>query len=406
MKIKIVIIGLGCLGVNVINYMIENNYKNDNYYILDTDLCQLKCSKVKDKSKWVLLGEESLVGLSAGCDVNLGKIGTEEKIENIKNILKSYDLMIIAIGLGKGTGTGGLPVILDAAKELGLKTLSCLSLPFDFEIKRIHDNAKMGLGNIKNSDITITFKARNINKHYYQIYTEMDKMICYCIINLMKEKILSEEMINSIIEKTIKEYHNEIEQVYKYVSIKNEKMGKVIIMLSNGLDRYISAQKEDYNKALEEIKKGKKESHWIWYIFPQYAGLGFSYEAYYYGIKSKKEAIDYYNNEYLRNNLIEITTALLNINTNKLSEVVSITDYYKIRSCMTLFYNLSNNELFKDVLDKYYKGTFDNITLELLNKYDDIEISTTADLEYIHELWEETLKEHNYYVDDNYKKYN
>lgn len=115
----------------------------------------------------------------------------------------------------------------------------------------------------------------------------------------------------------------------------------------------------------------------------------------------EKEAIAYYNNDYLRNNLIEITTALLNINTNKLSEVVSITDYYKIRSCMTLFYNVSNNKLFKDVLDKYYKGTFDNITLELLNKYDDIEISTTADLEYIHKLLEETLKEHNDYVDDN-----
>ena len=68
---------------------------------------------------------------------------------------------------------------------------------------------------------------------------------------------------------------------------------------------------------------------------------------------------------------------------------------------MTLFYNISNNKLFKDVLDKYFKGTFDNITLELLNKYDDIEISTTVDLEYIHKLLEETLKEHNDYVDDN-----
>jgi len=168
------------------------------------------------------------------------------------------------------------------------------------------------------------------------------------------------------------------------------------------LNRFINAQKENYNKALKEIRNGKKESHWIWYIFPQYAGLGFSYESYYYGIKSKKEAISYYNNEYLRNNLIEITTALLNLKINKLSNVVSITDFYKIRSCMTLFYNVSNNKLFKDILDKYYNGTFDNITLELLNKYDDKEILTTADLEYIHKLWEDTLKDHNYYVDDYY----
>lgn len=155
------------------------------------------------------------------------------------------------------------------------------------------------------------------------------------------------------------------------------------------LERFIKAQYIYYNIALKEIINGKKETHWIWFIFPQFAGLGFSYESYYYGIKSKKEAIEYYNNELLRNNLIEITEALLNLNVIKVSNVVSITDFYKIRSCMTLFYRISNNKLFKDVLDKYYNGVFDTITLKLLDIYDEKEIESTSDLEYIHNLWEE-----------------
>jgi uncharacterized protein (DUF1810 family) len=158
------------------------------------------------------------------------------------------------------------------------------------------------------------------------------------------------------------------------------------------LDRFVKAQEMDYDKALREIKNGKKESHWIWYIFPQFAGLGFSYESYYYGIKSKAEANSYYNNEYLRSHLIEITTELLKLNTGKLADVVGITDYYKIKSCMTLFYNVSNNKLFRDVIDKYYEGTYDEITLELLKIYDDKEIAHRRDIEYVHKLLEKMLK--------------
>ena len=78
----------------------------------------------------------------------------------------------------------------------------------------------------------------------------------------------------------------------------------------NSLDRFIEAQKKNYNQALQEIKSGKKSSHWIWYIFPQLKGLGFSTMSEYYGIENIAEAKAYLNNEYLRNNLIQIAQAL------------------------------------------------------------------------------------------------
>ncbi len=133
-----------------------------------------------------------------------------------------------------------------------------------------------------------------------------------------------------------------------------------------GLERFIEEQEYYYNTALKEIKNGKKVSHWIWFIFPQLKGLGFSYESYYFGIDDKNEGIEYYNNPYLRNNLIEITEALLNITKDNIIDIVGYPDNLKIKSSMTLFYNVSNNPLFKKVLDKYYNGEFDNKTLEML----------------------------------------
>ena len=79
----------------------------------------------------------------------------------------------------------------------------------------------------------------------------------------------------------------------------------------NSLERFIKAQKQNYQQALKEIKNGKKLTHWIWYIFPQIKGLGFSEIANYYGIDDLNEAKAYLNNDYLKNNLLEITEALL-----------------------------------------------------------------------------------------------
>ena len=77
------------------------------------------------------------------------------------------------------------------------------------------------------------------------------------------------------------------------------------------LRRFIDAQSEDYARALSEIRAGRKRSHWIWYIFPQIKGLGFSYYSQYYGISSLQEAKDYLENELLRNRLFEINVELI-----------------------------------------------------------------------------------------------
>ena len=81
--------------------------------------------------------------------------------------------------------------------------------------------------------------------------------------------------------------------------------------MRNGLQRFIDAQADSYDTALQEIRNGRKTSHWIWYVFPQIKGLGFSYNAEYYGISSLQEAKDYLENAILRKRLFEITEALL-----------------------------------------------------------------------------------------------
>ncbi|WP_289075245.1 DUF1810 family protein, partial [uncultured Bacteroides sp.] len=80
---------------------------------------------------------------------------------------------------------------------------------------------------------------------------------------------------------------------------------------NTGLQRFIEAQNDSYDQALKEIRNGRKLTHWIWYIFPQIKGLGFSYNSEYYGITSLQEAKDYLENELLRKRLFEITESLL-----------------------------------------------------------------------------------------------
>ena len=130
------------------------------------------------------------------------------------------------------------------------------------------------------------------------------------------------------------------------------------------LNRFINAQKSDYNTALKEIKNGKKRSHWMWYIFPQLKGLGKSSTAEYYGIDGLKEAKEYYKNDYLRNNLLEITNELLKIDNNDIEYIMGYPDNLKLLSCMTLFSEVDkSNDLFNKVIDKYYDGKKDINTL-------------------------------------------
>lgn len=135
------------------------------------------------------------------------------------------------------------------------------------------------------------------------------------------------------------------------------------------LRRFLEAQSKDYKTALFEICQGHKRSHWMWYIFPQIDGLGFSTTAKYYAIKDRQEATDYIENDTLRKRLVEICEALLELDTDDASEVMGYPDDMKLRSSMTLFKCVAPEiDVFQKVLDKFFYGEPDEKTLEILEK--------------------------------------
>ncbi|MCQ2772785.1 MAG: DUF1810 domain-containing protein [Bacilli bacterium] len=134
------------------------------------------------------------------------------------------------------------------------------------------------------------------------------------------------------------------------------------------LDRFVKAHKRDFEIALEEIKNGRKESHWMWYIFPQLRGIGYSDYAEYYGLEGMEETKLFLEDEYLSNNLREITNVMLNLPLNDPSKILGSIDAMKLKSSMTLFYLVTNEELFKSVLNKFYKGEMCSITTSMLGK--------------------------------------
>lgn len=137
-----------------------------------------------------------------------------------------------------------------------------------------------------------------------------------------------------------------------------------------GLERFLEAQERAYAVALQEIRNGCKESHWMWYIFPQIAGLGMSHMAAYYAIKDLKEASDYLHHPVLGQRLVEISEALLGLETNDAIEVFGSIDAMKLRSCMTLFelVNDRDSPVFRLVLEKFFDGITDDKTIFLTQK--------------------------------------
>ena len=125
------------------------------------------------------------------------------------------------------------------------------------------------------------------------------------------------------------------------------------------LERFIKAQDTGwatYSEALSEIKEGHKSGHWIWYVFPQIKGLGHSYNSEFYGISSKDEAKAYLEHPELGQRLREITKALLNCNNPSAFNILGFPDVLKVQSCMTLFDLVLPNDIFNEVLEKYYEG--------------------------------------------------
>ena len=134
------------------------------------------------------------------------------------------------------------------------------------------------------------------------------------------------------------------------------------------LSRFLTAQDSfsQYKTALEEIRNGRKRSHWMWFVFPQLKGLGHSYNADYYGIAGADEARAYWLHPVLRERLLEITEALLLLDGLSARQIFGEVDAMKLRSSMTLFWKVTEEELFRKVLDKYYEGKMCDSTLEML----------------------------------------
>ncbi|CAN5230037.1 DUF1810 domain-containing protein [soil metagenome] len=134
------------------------------------------------------------------------------------------------------------------------------------------------------------------------------------------------------------------------------------------LERFISAQENSYSSAFDEIKSGKKRSHWMWFIFPQLKGLGFSSMAEKYAINSLQEAEAYLKDPLLGKRLIEISLALMKLNDKSVHEIFGNPDEMKLRSSMTLFSLTENrDQVFRAVLNKYFEGLPDPKTLVILN---------------------------------------
>lgn len=133
------------------------------------------------------------------------------------------------------------------------------------------------------------------------------------------------------------------------------------------LDRFLEVQERDYNTALAEIKAGRKQSHWIWYIFPQLKGLGFSSNSEYYGIADIDETTAYLDHSVLGKRLIEISNALLTLPAHDPAQVMGYPDDLKLKSSMTLFAAVPGADpVFEKVLQKFFEGSRDAKTMALL----------------------------------------
>lgn len=142
--------------------------------------------------------------------------------------------------------------------------------------------------------------------------------------------------------------------------------------MDDELERFLIAQQNYYRTALQEIKSGQKRSHWMWFIFPQIAGLGYSETARYYAIKDIKEAKEFMEDTTLGTNLIEISQALLEVDSNDATAVMGWADDLKLKSSMTLF-ALAKPQcgVFQKVLDKFFRGEKDQKTIEILQNTGD-----------------------------------
>jgi uncharacterized protein (DUF1810 family) len=134
----------------------------------------------------------------------------------------------------------------------------------------------------------------------------------------------------------------------------------------SSLDRFIAAQAQDYERALAELRNGRKRSHWMWYIFPQLRGLGRSWKADFYGIADLDEARRYLAHPVLGDRLAACTAALLQVETGDADRILGPVDALKLRSSMTLFCAAGGGSIYAECLQRFFAGEPDPETLRLI----------------------------------------
>ena len=133
------------------------------------------------------------------------------------------------------------------------------------------------------------------------------------------------------------------------------------------LDRFVQAQEDDYDQALAEIRNGRKVSHWMWYVFPQFDGLGMSATSRRYAIRSVDEARAYLRHPVLGPRLTTCAQAVRGVSGRSAHDIFGSPDDMKLRSCATLFAHVSpEGSVFQQLLDQYFQGRPDARTLELV----------------------------------------
>jgi uncharacterized protein (DUF1810 family) len=134
------------------------------------------------------------------------------------------------------------------------------------------------------------------------------------------------------------------------------------------LKRFIVAQEAGYDIALSEIKSGRKQSHWMWFIFPQIEGLGFSSTSKFYAIKDLNEAKEFLEHPVLGSRLNRICNELLKLDSSDARKIFGSPDDLKLKSSMTLFSLVQNaNSVFQLVLEKFFDGVKDQKTLQIIS---------------------------------------
>ena len=143
---------------------------------------------------------------------------------------------------------------------------------------------------------------------------------------------------------------------------------KVFVLRNKIMIRFLITQEKDYAVALSEIKRGEKQTHWMWYIFPQIFGIGESETSKFYAILNIGEAKQYIEHPILGKRLIKISEVLLALEGKTAEQIFGYPDYMKLHSCMTLFAKIDGvDPVFNNVLNKYFGGIEDAKTVSLLS---------------------------------------